>query len=141
MQTATYVPSWTGSAGNPVLGAGGTVTGKYVRLHPGMCFGYARINAGGAGFTTGTGTYRLTLPLLISDALNTVSMAVPIGKAYFLDASAVASSTDMTALYDPTIGLMIFRKQDGDTWTSTAPVIPAQNDKLIVNFAYPTKTV
>ncbi len=138
MQTNTYSPSWTGTGGNPVLGSGGSVTGKYIRLHPGMVYGYAKINTGGSGFSAGGGTYRLTLPVAMRAEIDSFPVNPAIGKSYFLDASAALTSTDMTVLYDPGVGRMFFRRQDGDSWTATAPVVPAQGDKMVVYFAYPT---
>lgn len=137
-QNNTYVPVWTGSGGNPTIGAGGSIVGSYIRLHPGMVYAWIKLNMGGAGFATGGGTYRFTLPVAACAELNTFTANPCFGKAYFFDATAALTSTDMTVLYDGNIQRLFLRKQDGDTWTATSPVVPAQNDKMSLFFCYPT---
>lgn len=98
-----------------------------------------RIFTGGSGFATGSGLYNLTLPVAISDQLDGLPLDIAIGKSFFLDASATATSTDMTVMYSPSTNLIFFRKQDGDAWRHNAPVTLAQNDKMVAHFCYPTK--
>lgn len=134
-----YSPTWTADSGNPTLGAGGFVTGKYARIWPGMVFGYIKIFTGGAGFATGTGLYRITLPVAIAAELKTFNLEVAVGKSYFLDASSVITSTNMVVMYDPVNDVLFFRKHDGDAWRHNAPVTLAQNDRMTAYFMYPTE--
>ncbi len=134
----SWTPTWTTDiASNPVLGSGGSLEGKYLRLYPRMVIGFFRINAGGAGFSAGSGLYRLSVPVNISSEFSAFG-AHSVGKAYLDDNDAVATSTNMVVLYDPTINLFTFRRHDGDFWRSTSPITLAQNDKVSGFFVYPT---
>ncbi len=134
-----YSPTWTADTSNPTLGAGGSVTGKYARIWPGMVFGYVKIFTGGVGFLTGSGLYRLSLPVAISSEINNFSAEVAIGKSYFLDATSVITSTNMVVMYDPANNVMFFRKHDGDAWRHSTPATLAQNDRMTAYFMYPTE--
>lgn len=138
--THTWSPSWTADVSNPTLGSGGFTEGKYVRLHPALVVGFYRIFTGGAGFATGSGFYRLDLPTSVHADFLTMNTAVPIGKAYFHDNSAVATSSVFVAMLETTGGLMSFRKHDGNFWRDNAPVVIAQNDRLSGYFILPTVT-
>jgi len=135
----TYAPAWTGGSGNPVLGAGGSVNGNYIRIHPRMVFGYYRILTGGAGFATGAGLYQLSLPVAPDPvSLGTFQDSVPIGKAYLLDTDTVANATVLVAMYSPSLGTMFFRKHNGSVWSFNDPFTIAQNDRVSGYFSYPT---
>lgn len=137
--THSWTPTWTTDvASNPVLGAGGFLEGKYIRLWPRMVHGYIRIFCGGAGFTTGTGLYRLSLPTTIAPELITMNAVVPVGKAYLHDVGTVATSTVFVMLYDTANNVFTFRRHDGDFWRSTAPITLAVNDRFSAFFSYPT---
>lgn len=136
--THTYSPAWTADTLNPTLGAGGAVAGKYIRLFPRMVFGYFTIFAGGAGFATGTGLYRLSLPVAMSAELLTLNESFPVGKAYIHDNDVVANSSTFIVMYDIANTVFFFRKWDGDSWRSTTPFTPAQNDRVSGYFTYPT---
>ena len=58
----TYVPALTASVTNPTLGAGATITGRYLIVGK-LCQVNVKINMGGAGFAAGSGTYRVSIPL------------------------------------------------------------------------------
>ena len=134
----SYVVSWTGSGGNPVLGAGGFTEGKYIRFFPRMVAVFFRIFTGGAGFTVGSGQYRINLPLAVDPSFAAISHTVPIGKATWNDASAVVSSSAFSCIYSPGSALLFFRPSAGGTWTDVLPVVPAQNDRLAGYVIYPT---
>jgi hypothetical protein len=134
----SYVPTWTGSGGNPTLGAGGSVTGKYLRLFPAMVIGEFKINTGGAGFLAGSGTYSVSVPLAIAPELVTLNNSFPIGKAYLHDADSVANSTILTVMYSTSGNDMFFRPHTGAVWSNTAPFTLAQTDRVSGYFMYPT---
>lgn len=140
--THTYTPVWTTDTGpNPVLGAAGTIVGKWVRLFPRMVFGTIKLFTGGAGFTTGTGMYRLSLPpVAVPTEFATFNDSIPVGKAYLHDADAALSSTVFVVLWEVSSNNFFFRRDSGDAWRSTAPITMAQNDRLSMYFLYPTAT-
>lgn len=135
---ATYSPNWTASVLNPTLGAGGFVEGKCVRLFPRLVTVFFRIFTGGAGFATGTGQYRLSLPFPSDPAMLGFSELMPVGKCIFNDASAIATSSVFEpSLYHPG-PYIVFRIARGDIWTHANPVALAQNDRISGYFQYPT---
>lgn len=136
--THTYSPSWTSDNTNPTLGASGAVTGKYLRFHPRMVAGYFNIFTGGAGFSAGSGLYRLSIPATVPTEFPTMNNSVPVGQAYLHDADAAATSTVFVVMYDIAANVLVFRRHDGDYWRSTAPITLAQNDRLSGYFIYPT---
>lgn len=136
--THTWTPTWTADSVNPTLGAGGSTDGKYIRLFPRMVLAYFRIFTGGAGFATGTGLYRISLPVAVPSEFATHNNALAIGKAYLHDDSAVATSSNMVVLYDIGSNLINFRKHDGNFWRDNTPFTLAQNDRVSGYFMYPT---
>jgi hypothetical protein len=137
--TTAYSVSLTASSVNPTLGAGSISSGQYLRLFPRMVIGFFRINVGGAGFATGTGDYRINLPVAYDPVLKASDGGgrfQPVGKAIFRDASAVATSSVFTIVYNPIPDAMSFSLAQGDQFANTFP--PAQNDCLSGFFMYPT---
>ena len=138
----TYTPTWIASSVNPTLGAGGLIEGKYLRVFPRMVFGYFRIFCGGAGFATGTGAYNISLPPLATPPVEFASLAnsgeLPLGKCVFLDASAVATSSVFSVIYSKTASNLFMRDSNALTWSTTAGIVPAQNDRYSGYFMYPT---
>lgn len=137
----TYTVNWTGSGSNPVLGAGGFTEGKYIRLFPRMVVGHFRILTGGAGFTVGSGAYRLNLPVAPDADLLTFDDSFPIGKAVLLDVDTIANNTNLVVMYQISSGLAILRPPAGNFWSPTDPITLAQNDRLSGYFIYPTSVV
>jgi hypothetical protein len=134
----TYTPAWTGAGGNPTLGAAGFVEGLVTRIYPRMVLVHFRIAMGGAGFATGTGQYRIDLPFPADTALSGFAGQIPIGKAIFFDSSSSLTSNVFSVNYSSSLNLIVFRPAVGGDWTSTFPVVPAQNDKVSGYFLYPT---
>lgn len=135
----TYTLNWTGTTGNPTLGAAGFTEGKYIRLFPRMVLVNFRIYMGGAGFLPGSGGYRINLPFALDPALAALGgETTPLGKAIFLDNSAALTSTIFTAVYIQTGSLVGFRPTAGIVWTDAFPVVPAQQDRLTGYLLYPT---
>lgn len=134
----TVAPTWSGSGGNPTLGAGGFVEGKVLRLWPKMMAYYFRIFTGGAGFAVGTGVYRINTPELPVAEFATPNLNIPVGKAVLLDASAVVSSSVMLAVWDKATNLIVFRSAGGNFWQPTNPITLAQNDRISGYAVFPT---
>lgn len=137
--THTWTPAWTASS-NPTLGAGGFIEGKYIRIYPRMVVGYFRIYTGGAGFATGSGGYRISVPVPIAAELAGFLQEVPIGRAGFYDDSAAATSSMFTVMYSISGGTMFMKLPLNDSWTDSNPVVLAQQDRLTGYFMYPTST-
>lgn len=136
-----YTVNWTAGTLNPTLGAGGFTEGKYVRLTPSLVIGWFRIQFGGAGFATGTGHYRINHPLAVDSDFATFQDIIPCGKAMFQDNSASLTSSAFTVSYNVAANALVCRASAGDIWSSTNPVVPAQNDKISGYFMYPTSVV
>lgn len=136
--THTYSPTWTADTTNPTLGSGGFVEGKYFRIHPCMVFGFIRLFTGGAGFATGSGFYRFSIPTTLHTEFAGLNVVSAIGKAYLHDDSAVATSTNLVAIYEEATNLISFRKHDGNFWRDNTPFTLAQQDRLSCYFMLPT---
>lgn len=134
----SYVVNWTASTLNPTLGAGGFTEGKYIRFMPRMVAVFFRIFTGGAGFAAGTGLYRINLPLAVDSSFASFSHTIPIGKAFFNDASGPLTSSVFSAIYSPSSSLLFFRPSAGGTWDNAIPVVPGQSDRLAGYVLYPT---
>ena len=139
--THSYSPSWTAATTNPTLGAGGSVTGKYLRLFPRMVIGHFLIFTGGAGFAAGSGFYNISAPVAMPTELLTFADSIPVGKAAFHDNSAVLTSTVFEIMCSVTTGNFFLKDPSGASWTDVSPVVPAQNDRLTGYFMYPTSAV
>ncbi len=61
----SYSPLWTASTTNPTNYTG---TGEYIQAGKLVIF-KARVTANAAGFTAGSGTYRVSLPVAIADGI------------------------------------------------------------------------
>jgi hypothetical protein len=136
--TASYTLNWTADTTNPTLGAGGFTEGKYVRFMPRMVIVFFRLNVGGAGALAGTGTYRFNLPTGLAAELALTDDSVPVGKAVYLDTSAVGTSSNMLVCIKPSTSNMFLRPSQGGEWSGTTPVALGQNDKISGYLIYPT---
>lgn len=135
----TYTLNWTGSGSNPVLGAAGFTEGKFVRLFPRMVFVTFRIFTGGAGFTVGSGTYRINLPATLDpDLVAYGGEALPLGRCMFQDSSAALTSSSFLMSYLASSNLVVARPSAGVVWTDTNPVVLGQNDRISGYLLYPT---
>ncbi len=134
----TYTLNWTATSVNPAIGTGGLLEGKYVRLHPRMVIAFFRLNVGGAGAVAGTGTYQFNLPTGVATEFQLNDLTTPMGKATFLDSSAVPSSSVFQPCWDNTAGKIFFRISNGDVWTHAVPVALGQQDRLSGYVIYPT---
>lgn len=140
--SAFYTPVWTAGATPVVLGAGGSVAGKVIRIFPSMVIVHFKIFTGGAGFAPGAGSYRMTLPTgytHIASEIATFFESPPIGKAILMDNDSVATSSIMTCHYDLSVGNIHFRGAAGGLWNPTSPITLAQNDRVSGFIMYPTE--
>lgn len=139
---AFYVPVWTAGATPVVLGAGGFVSGKVIRLFPSMVVVNFRIFTGGAGFVPGAGTYRISLPTgytTIASEFTTFFESSPFGRSILMDNDNVATSSNMSVHYDLSLGTVHFRGAAGALWNPTSPITLAQNDRVSGFLIYPTE--
>jgi hypothetical protein len=127
--TSSYTPTFTGSGGNPTLGSGGSVSGKWIRLFPRVVLVEFRVDLGGAGLALGSGTYGLTLPVAPAAELLTLDNSFPVGKCFLDDNSNAANSTTMTTMISNT-GVMFFRPPSASVWTPTNPFALGTSDKM-----------
>lgn len=134
---STWTPLLTGSGGNPTLGTGGFTEGKYVWLTPKMLFCYFRINFGNPGFVAGSGIYGMNTPLTPDASLDSVNDGIPIGKGYYHDSSAAATSTVFIVTYNPDTGTLYFSPPTGGAISATSPFVPAVSDSITGYFMLP----
>jgi hypothetical protein len=134
----SWTPTFASTLVNPVLGAGGYVEGKYMRIFPRMVVGYIRLFTGDAGFSPGTGAYVINPPVAIAPELATFNTELPIGKACFYDISATASSSAFTVMYMTASNLLSFKLPSNDLWTGSSPITLEQSDRISCYFMYPT---
>lgn len=134
----TYVPVLTPGGGSFTLGASGTLTGKYMRVKPGLVYGHITGYMGGAGFSAGTGDYSITLPLAVASALALLSDTVPIGSGILYDDTSVLNSTRLGVYYFVSTGQIKCKTQAGAAFGATSPFTIAQQDRFTLNFLYPT---
>lgn len=122
----TYVPTWTGSVTNPVIG-NGTLTGSYVTFGK-LVIGRILI-VFGSTTTIGSGTYSFTLPLTSS-----VSTLSTIGSVYMLNSGT--KEWGGIARIDTATTLRIINSEAGALVASNSPFTWAVSDILSVEFTY-----
>lgn len=136
---STYTPVWSAGGTPVVLGSGGFVEGKWLRIFPRLVIVYYRVLTGAAGFVPGTGQYRLTLPFLPASELLGLFDSPPCGKSILLDNDTVNLSSCMVAvLSTSTPGSLSFRDAGGNFFAPTVPTTLAQNDRFSGYCMYPT---
>lgn len=136
---STYTVNWTASTTNPTLGSGGFTEGKFLRLWPRLVIAYFRLNLGGLGALRGSGVYKINLPTTVDASLLTLDSESPtIGKAVFLDSSAVATSSVFLATLEVASSLVSFKASQGGGWTEASPILLDLNDRLSGYVMYPT---
>ena len=134
----TYVPVLTPLGGTFTLGSGGSITGKYNRVMPGMVYGHVKVYMGGAGFSAGSSDYRISVPLAFAAQMSLLQDTVPIGKGIFYDDSAVSTSSTLTVYYHVSSGTFTCRTPAGAPLGASTPVAMAQQDRFSFYFLYPT---
>lgn len=135
----TYVPVLTPLGGSFTLGAGGFLTGKYMRIGPSLVYGHILAYMGGAGFSAGTGDYRISLPpLAIASPFTVLQDSTPIGKGILYDDSSATTSSVLVTHYHVSSGSFVCRFPAGGPFGATTPITVAQQDRFSFNFLYPT---
>lgn len=102
-----------------------------------MMFCFFRISFGAAGFATGSGIYGINTPVTPDVSLDSVGDGMPIGKGYYHDASAVATSTVFVVTYNPDTGGIYFTPPTNGAISATSPFVPAQGDSFVGYFMLP----
>ena len=123
----SYTPTWTGSISNPSVGSG-FIDGRYCRLQTLIiATGYIIL---GAGWSGGSGTYRVSLPV---DALASNST---IGYAALLDASASYAGYFGSAIRQSATTAE-FRIGNGvGPWSPSVPITITQSDQMRFTLVY-----
>lgn len=70
----TYTPTWTCSIGNPAIGSGGSLTGRYSRTGK-ACSVSVFLSVGTTGFSGGTGDFRFSLPFPAAQSTTMMGVA------------------------------------------------------------------
>jgi hypothetical protein len=140
--SGVITPTFAPSGGGLVLGSGGFVQSKYVRIAPRMALNFFIVDFGTTGFAAGTGTYRYTAFTPTIDPIFNGSFSanggLPLGMATYYDSSAIATSSVFTPMWDTVNNRVFFRCPDGSFWTATNPVALGQSDRISGYIMYPT---
>ena len=124
----SYTPAWTGSTSNPSVGAG-FIEGRYCQLQTLIIVTGFIIP--GAGWSAGSGTYRVSLPI------NALSTNAPIGYATLLDASAGYVSYPGLAMRQSATTAEFRIGNGAGLWSPTVPVNPlSQSDQMRFTLIY-----
>lgn len=124
----SYTPLLTASVTNPTLGAASSSGGRYARIQDLVIYQFF-VAVGGAGFNAGSGIYRISLPVTAS-VFGSFDRNCE-GQTLFYDVSAIGnyfanawlnSSTTLSLLYQVGMNGQV------TSISSTAPVVPAQDD-------------
>ncbi len=134
----TYAPTLTAIGGAHTLGAGGFITGKYMRVMPALVVGHVLFYAGGAGFVAGTSDYRISIPLAANAQIASLNDTVPIGKGIFYDDSSALTSSALNVYYHVGSGTFTCRTPAGAAFGASSPVALGQQDRFSFYFLYPT---
>ena len=141
MKWTSYTPVLSSSGTQPVLGTGGSATGKYVQINK-FVFGYFNIQFGTSGVTAGTGTYLVSLPVNSSRTTGDF-WQYNIGTGSFSDANTgndymmkwnFASATTISAYYWGTFNGLV------NAFGAAAPVGIATSDRISGFFTYEAAT-
>jgi len=122
-----YTPTWTGSITNPSVGAG-FIDGRYCRIQTLIiATGYIIL---GAGWTAGSGTYRVSLPVTAKSSNST------IGYAALLDASASYAGYFGSAIQQSTTTAEFRIGNGASAWSSSVPIPLTQSDQMRFTLIY-----
>ena len=135
-QWTAYTPTFTGTISNPIIG-NGSVSGRYMNVGA-TIFGEIRIIAGTAGFSRGSGIYRIGLPTPgIVENFQPVGQVVMRdegpGVNYFGTAIFNNNLTDRIELYMHSQSATF---DEGVAVTESTPFLFSGNDKILIQFTY-----
>jgi len=125
-----YTPTWTATTTNPVLG-NGTIVGGYRRIGDVVDFYF--ILTMGSTTTFGTGSWRFTLPVAVSDANNNYGYtgnALDSGTRWYaglIGSGAIIPSTTTFGMRDTA---------DANSLSATVPFTWTTNDVLLFKGSY-----
>lgn len=130
--TGTHTPVLTAASGNPALGTGSTVGGRYTLFNGTWCIYRGAIQWGSSGGTSGTGQYFISLPFT-TNANITVGVA-NIGGCYLRDNSgpAIAQGLVYAAASASTFSMVA----NNTTVSSTVPWTWANSDAISWTLTY-----
>lgn len=120
-----YVPTWTGSTTNPVIG-NGTLSGVY-SVHNGLCQVTIQMTAGSTT-TFGTGVWSFALPITNRSTLGVYGSArgFDSGTAYYVGTADIGSTTIVVTFNAATTQTQ-----------NTVPFTWTTSDSLFLTVAYP----
>ena len=122
----SYSPLWTASTTNPTNYTG---TGEYIQAGKLVIF-KARVTANAAGFTAGSGTYRVSLPVAIADGIGArfVVGILKSGSTYMGMTYSVSGTTAFIGYNDGTAIMA--------SVTNAIPSVFAANDYIELTGTY-----
>lgn len=127
---ASFSPTLTATTTSPTLGTGGSVTGRYFQSGKHVV-GDVVVQFGTSGAAAGTGTYLVSLPVAASTALGFAVM----GSAYAYRNSGGTLRTAV-AMRNSSTAAQFALDNGAGTMSSAAPWAWANNDLIVVHFAY-----
>jgi hypothetical protein len=147
-----YTPFIAGQSGNPFVGATGSVAGEYQDIE-GIIMGQFIVTFGGAGLSSGSGEYGISLPAIVDPVFHSVGgslNATPgtfsvVGEGYHYDAST-ATTSGTCALDVVTFSSVSYVRfltepyaapvKTNRMFASSMPYAMADSDRFIGNFIY-----
>ncbi|MGW0795197.1 hypothetical protein [Streptomyces sp. NPDC002692] len=130
-----YTPVWTGSGSNPVLGANGTLTGRYMKIGRTVI---CHINlTTGSATTYGSGNYNFTTPFAAANAgASIVGTAMLLGGSRWNGTINISPNASTLAPFFPISTTNVTT----DFMTPTRPETLAAGAQLRLTFVYESAT-
>ena len=126
-----FVPTWTGSVTNPVLGNGSFTGSKYKKIGKTI---FARIVLTiGSTTTVGSGTYSFGLP---AASVVPAAGARPVGQAFMRDTSASSNTTRIAAITTAGVMQLFDMAAPAVAITHAVPYAWATGDTIEADFVY-----
>ena len=122
-----YVPVWTATTTNPVIGTGGSAVGGYVMLSATRCSFWLKVTKGSTG-TVGSGSYLFSLPFPAAAASDreTFTGVVKSGSSRFFCFRYLNTNTTLAMVRASTEAVV----------TAAAPLVPGNGDSYEINGVY-----
>jgi hypothetical protein len=130
-QTYTPVLDSTGTA--PTLGTGGAIAGRYIQI--GKLVKWSVIIIIGTGFTAGTGTYRVSLPVTLASGYHGMSLftGIDVGTQWYTGFATLRGNLDTARTHE----MLLTSNAVGPTnWHGTSPFTPVANDAFFLDGCY-----